>query len=58
MKLYEYSVIMILVPVFQLAASTEPTEPDDSGFCQKDDEECDKYNPEVYHPITGAQPYK
>lgn len=55
MKLYEYSVIMILVPVFQLTASTEP---DDSGFCQKDDEECDKYNPEVYHPITGTQPFK
>lgn len=50
MKLYEFSLILLLVPVLQL---TETYGSEDSDFCNKDDDDCQKYSQENEHPETG-----
>jgi len=50
MKLYEYSLVLFLVPVLQL---TETSGSENRDFCRKDDDDCKKYSQENNHPETG-----
>jgi hypothetical protein len=51
MKLYEYSMVLLLVPVLQLI---ETSGSEDSDFCHKDDDDCKKYSQENNHPKKGG----